>query len=47
MSQIYERAAQKLWVVLLLKVTEEGSTKLFRTTVGGELWPAELTSTLQ
>ena len=29
------------------QVTEEGSTKLFRTTVGGELWPTELTSTLQ
>ena len=29
------------------QVTEEGSTKLFKTTVGGELWPTELTATLQ
>ena len=28
-------------------MTEEGSIKLFKTTVGGELWPTELTATLQ
>ena len=48
-EEVREAVPLKLYVFRWqpCQVTEEGSTKLFRTTVGGELWPTELTSTLQ